>query len=101
MSADGEVEYICWTRKGLESRTYVVVPKMDVPFILDHLVEHPVDNPQRVEVQPVRAPFGRRPAVDLVVLLLEEAHDARPVVPAVALGPQADAVVGRAVVREL
>ena len=85
----------------LHESTYIVEGERDVSLLLDHGVEQTVDDAKGVEVNVLRTLHFGRAVANLLVLLLEEAHEARPVVPAVALRPQADAVVVGLVVREL
>lgn len=79
----------------------VVVRKFNPGLGLDDHVHEPVDDAEGVEVNIMRVFLVSAAVLDLLVLLLEKLEEGRPVVAAVALGPEAHAVVGRLVVREL
>lgn len=75
--------------------------ELDIGRPLDGRVHEAVDDAQCVEVEVVSMLSGDGAVGNLLILLLEEAHEAGAVVAAVALGPQADAVVFGLMVREL
>ena len=83
------------------SYTHVVERERNVRLRLDHDVDEPVDDAKRVQVHVVRMVHLDGAVGDLLVLLLEEAHEPGAVVPAVALRPQADAVIAGLVRGEL
>jgi len=74
---------------------------MEIVLPLEQEINTSIDDPQHVQMQLMRPLLQALSAIDLVVLLLEEAHEPRTVMAPVALGPQADAVIPSLVVREL
>lgn len=81
--------------------THVVIRKLDIRLRLHNSINIPIHNPQRIEMEIMRMLILNRPIQNLLILLLKEPQEARPIVPAVALRPQTDPVILGLVVREL
>jgi hypothetical protein len=87
--------------ENIQWRTYIIIRHLIVAWKLDEIVEQAVDYTQGVEVYVMRALLINRAIINLLILLLEELEEPRPVMTPITFSPQTHSVIMRLVPWEL